>query len=153
MARIAKLLLAGVVPLLAGYLLNYAIVYLQFPAFGFLLVLLELVLLLLWGCMAYRITSPDRNPAVQSLLLCTLGLLMLILVVWQEMILGQYWFNLIGSASQLYFLPLLTLVSTVLTPLLRFVEMIRPCYYYFFIWVILFLVSLAGCLWKRKKYL
>ena len=58
MAKTCKLLLLGLIPLAAGYALNY-ILLLPLPLNSFLMAILEAVLLFLWGYLAYRVSSPE----------------------------------------------------------------------------------------------
>ena len=90
MAKTCKLLLLGLIPLAAGYALNY-ILLLPLPLNGFLMAILEAVLLFLWGYLAYRVSSPEKKPLWQAFLLCAVGLVMLGLGLYQVPGQGAYW--------------------------------------------------------------
>ncbi len=141
-----RLLGIGVLPLLAGLLFHFILCYL--PIGGFLLCFMNLVLLLLWGYGAYRAADAAKSPVIQALALSAFGLLMLALALWQELVLWQYWPNFIGFGTQLYFLPFLTLASTLVTP---FSDVVRVWPMYILIWVWIFLISFIGCRLKRRK--
>ena len=153
MAKTCKLLLLGLVPLAAGYALNYALLlFLFLPINGFLLAILEAVLLFLWGYLAYRVSSPERNPLWQALLLCAVGLVMLGLGLYQVLAREQYWLNFFGAAPQMYFLPFLALTATLLNPLFQlFMPILEIWPYYIVIWIVMFLVSCIGCVLRRKR--
>ena len=146
MSNTAKLLGAGVLPLAVGFAFNYLILYLPLP--GFLLLPIELALLVLWGYLAFRLSVREKNPIGQAFLMCAFGLLILALVLYQELVLGQYWGNLVGFGTQMYFLPLLTLAATIARP---FMEVIRVWPIYILIWIGMFFVSCAGCFLKRRR--
>ena len=151
MPKTCKLLLLGLVPLAAGYALNY-ILLLPLPLNGFLMAILEAVLLFLWGHLAYRVSSPERSPLWQAFLLCAVGLVMLGLGLYQVLVLKQYWHGFFGTVSQMYFLPFLTLASTLLTPLFQLVMPVLEIWpYYIAIWVVMFLVSCIGCVLRRRR--
>ena len=152
MSKTAKLLLAGILPLALGFAYNYLIMLVPLP--GFILILLNLAFIVLWGYLAYALSSSDKNPVVQSALLCAFGLLMLAMVLYQELSMGQYWPNLIGSGTQMYFLPFLSAASTVFSPLASIVAAgspIRIWPLYICVLLLMFIVSGIGCLMKRRK--
>ena len=108
----AKRSLLAVSPLAVGYGLNHAMLNLPIPIL--VIAILGLCLLFLWGYFSYRIASRDKNPFLQACWVCAFGFLMLLLVLYQELVLGRYWFNLFGTAPQLYFLPLFAVATTAL---------------------------------------
>lgn len=146
MSNTAKLLIVGILPLVVGFAFNYAVLYL--PVSGFLLLLVELALLVLWGWLAFKLSLPEKNPMVQAFFLCAFGLLMLALVLYQELGMGQYWRNLIGVGTQIYFLPLLTLAVSIVGP---FMEVIRAWPAYIAAWVGMFAAGCLGCLVRRRR--
>lgn len=145
MKHTGKLLTAGVLPLLVGYLLNFLLLRLPFPL---PLMLSGLVLLGLWGVLAYRLSDPGRRCFPQGLALCAFGLGMLALVLWQELALGEYWLNPVGFASQMYFLPALSAASAVMAP---FLKVVTPWPLYIGEWALLLAVSCGGCALKRRR--
>lgn len=150
MSNTAKLLGVGILPLAVGFAFNYLILYLPLP--GFLLLPIELALLVLLGCLAFKLSTPEKNPFAQSLMLCAFGLLMLALVLYQELVLGQYWGNLVGFGTQMYFLPLLTLAAQITVPVMRsFMEVIRVWPAYIVVWILMFAASCVGCFLKRRR--
>ena len=145
MPRALKLCCAGAAPLLLGLLFNYVLLYLPVP--GVLLIVLECGLLAAWGCAAFRLSDPKKNPLVQAFLLSGFGLAMLALVLYQELVLGQYWGNFLGLGTQVFFLPFLTAAASVVSP---FMEIVRIWPMYIVTWICLFLIGCAGCLIKRR---
>lgn len=143
MKQTIKLLAAGLLPLAAGWALNFAILHLSFVP----LLLTNLILLILWGILSYALSSPERNPALQALLLCGVGVLMLALVLYQELVMGEYWTNLIGLTGQMYFLPTLTLSFTIFQ-LFPMVIRLWPCY--IVCWIFMYLASLIGS-WRKTR--
>ena len=151
MAKTCKLLLLGLIPLAAGYALNY-ILLLPLPLNSFLMAILEAVLLFLWGYLAYRVSSPEQKPLWQAFLLCAVGLVMLGLGLYQVPGQGAYWPNFLGIACQMYFLPFLTLTATLLAPLFQLVMPVLEIWpHYIAIWIAMFLVSCIGCVLRRRR--
>ncbi|MBP3485544.1 MAG: hypothetical protein J6J81_01790 [Oscillospiraceae bacterium] len=136
---------AGVLPLLVGYGLNFLLLRLPFPV---PLGLLGLALLGLWGVLAYRLADPGRRCLPQALALCAFGLLMLALVLFQELALGEYWQSALGFASQMYFLPALSVSAAVMTP---FLSVVTTWPLYIGEWCLLLAVSCGGCALKRRR--
>ena len=149
MSKTVQLLAAGIVPMAAGLIFNVLILSLPLP--GFLLLLLSLAALILWGCLAFRLAERERNPIGQSALMCVIGLVALALLLYQELILGQYWGGLAGSGTQTYFLAVLPLASRLTTPLLGAALSVIPIWpIYITAWLLLFLTGCIGCLLKRR---
>lgn len=144
MAKTVRLICVGILPLLAGFLLNWILSV--FPIHGFVAGMVSVLLLIGWGYLACKLSDPDRSLLVQSVLMCAFGLVMLLLVLYQEIVLKAYWGNTFGSATQMFFLPWLTLASSVISP---FVSRVWPMYV--LIWFGLFAASCAGCSLKRQK--
>lgn len=140
-----KIFCAGMSPLLAGILFNYLLMYL--PVWS-LLMLLEIVLIAAWVYLAFKVSKSGKNPFIQASLLSAFGLLMLALALFQELVMGRYWLNLIGIGPQLFFLPFVTLASLITVP---FMDVIRPWPAYIVIWAGLFLTGWMGCWIKRRK--
>lgn len=88
---------------------------------------------------------------IQSLLFCTFGLLMLLLVLYQELVMGAYWENPIGFCTQAYFLPWILLASTIMSLFSPLMELIRVWPLYIVIWVSLFIASCAECAIKKRR--
>ena len=145
-----KLFLAGIMPLIVGYIMNYVIIYLPFS--GVIINVIEIGFFVLWGYLAYRLSDKEKNPGAQAFVMCTVGLVMLLLVLYQELIMGQYWFGYLGSATQFYFFPFLTLASTILNGIFSLLmSTIRIWPFYIMIWSGLFLTSYVGCRMKQKR--
>ena len=145
-SRFVGLVGLGVLPLVLGFLLNWAMMIL--PISRIFYILLSILLLVGWGYLSFKVSSPSSNPFIQALLMCSFGLLMLMLVLYQELVIGRYWGNLIGSGTQFFFLPWLSLASTIISPLMHTVRM-WPMYVT--VWIGLFISSCIGCFKKRNK--
>ena len=145
MKHTGTLLAAGALPLLAGYGLNFLLLRLPLPA---PLWLMGATLLVLWGVLAYRLADSGRRSLPQGLALCAFGLWMLALVLWQELALGAYWQGPLGFASQMYFLPALSVSAAVMTP---FLKVVTPWPLYIGEWVLLLAAGCGGCALKRRR--
>ncbi len=118
--RSYSLYLWGTLPFLLGYILNLMILYVPY-LFGFLLIFLNILFLIFWGYLAYRIALPDRSPWLQALQFNTAGVICLILLMTQRYMLGQYLPNMIGFLPQIYFLPSLSAAVTLFHPVLSLI--------------------------------
>ena len=147
-SRVAGLVGLGVLPLVLGFFYNWMLTTL--PVRGILYLLLPVLLLVGWGYLSYRVASSSSNPFLQALLTCSFGLVILVLVLYQELAMGQYWGNLVGIATQFFFLPWISLASSVMSLISPFVHSIRVWPLYVIIWIGLLAVSCFGCVKKRK---
>ena len=145
MKHTRTLLAAGLLPLPVGYGLNFLLLHLPLPV---PLWLMGAVLLGLWGLLAYRLAEPGRRSFPQAVALCAFGFWMLALVLWQELALGAYWQGPLGFASQIYFLPALSIAAAVMAP---FLKVVTPWPLYIGEWVLLLAVSCGGCALKRRR--
>mgnify|MGYP001855463879 CR=1 FL=1 len=71
------------------------------------LLLIALLLLLVWGLIAFLARPRMKSTAAVILPLNLIALLVLLLLGVQELILHAYWFNPVGWLTQFYYLPLL----------------------------------------------
>lgn len=149
MRKSGRLLLLGAAPLAAGYI--YDALMTALPLYGLPGCAVGLGLLLLWGYGAYRLAGPGKGPAGQALLICAPGLVMLALALFQELALGRYWGNFMGTAPQTFFLPLLALASTAFSRLFALFTPTLPAWpFYIAAWLFLFAAAWAGCRKKRR---
>lgn len=104
------LLFIGLIPLPLGYIMNYLMmkVYydrvLPYGAIG-------IIFLIAWfglGLTTCHFTDSDKEAVVIVHMLAFVDLL---LVIFQEVILKHYWFNQIGIATQLFYLPLVNIAG------------------------------------------
>lgn len=146
MMKTIKLIGVGIIPLILGFLLNWLI--LTFPIIGSVYIFLGLLFLALWEYCSFKLADAQKNSILQAFIICAFGLLMLILVLYQELIAGAYWSNVIGLGTQMFFLPWLSLAAVVVRP---FMNVIRTWPMYLVIWAGLFVISWAGCFLKKHK--
>ena len=144
-----KLALVGIAPLAAGYLLNF-IWTLADTISGIAILLMGVVFLALWGYAAYKLSSKEEKILPQVLSMCAIPALMLLLVLYQEIVREAYWGNIIGSLTQLYFLPWLTLASLFYLPIELLVDVVRVWPGYIIVFILLSAVSFWG-IYKKKK--
>lgn len=73
--------------------------------------LIALGTLLVWGLLAYLTADGKSKVRSQVLMFNAANFLALALVLVQELLVGHYWINAVGMASQLFFLPLIHLAA------------------------------------------
>lgn len=104
------LFLIGFIPLILGFLMNSWLMENQDSVLPFKLI--GLLFLAFWvtvGFMSYKFEITLLKSSVVAHLP---ALLMLLFIMYQEIILGQYWSNLFGTATQFYYLPLINVSSS-----------------------------------------
>lgn len=105
------LLPIGLIPLLAGFGMNYLIM--EMNLFGALLTLISLAFTLSWFFVGFTVAGNKMDtPSVIGFSLA-FGILNYIFIVFQLLILDRWTGNIWGLASQLYTLPTISLVRLV----------------------------------------
>ena len=102
------------------------------------------------GTIEFLLTQPVDYTAVvlgKFMAAAAFGLLMLALTLYQELVMGSYWGNILGYGTQMFFLPWLSLAAFMAAP---FTNIIRIWPLYIIIWAGLFLTGCVGCI--RKQY-
>lgn len=104
------LILVGIAPFFMGYGMNYLMMG---PFYNTVLPykLIGIAFLIAWffvGRYSYIFVS-DKKLA--TLLGNSVALIVLVLILYQEVVLRQYWLNQIGMATQLYYLALINVAS------------------------------------------
>lgn len=103
------LILIGFIPLALGFLMNYWIMKYQDSLLPFKLI--GIVFLILWGFIGYLTCEFEETAAKSSKIIHSVAFIMLLIFVFQNSILGRFWFNIIGAIPQFYYLPLLNISS------------------------------------------
>ena len=105
------LFLLGSIPFVFGFLMNSWLVQNQDSVLPFRLI--GFIFLAFWvtvGFISYKFEKTLLKSAVIAHLP---ALLILLLIMYQEIILGQYWSNSFGVATQYYYLPLISISSPI----------------------------------------
>lgn len=104
--------LFGFFPLLIGFIMNYAL-----KVSNYMLVLpytlIGIVVLGIWCTAAYIFNKKIRNPYKVMLLLNLIAFLDFLLICVQLFVYDQFWFNIVGIWSQVFYLPLTRLSSLI----------------------------------------
>ena len=98
MPKTVKLLCAGILPLIVGWIFHFLLLYSPLPIWFYRLA--GLALLAGWAYLAYRLSDSGKNPVLQAFFLSAFGLLMLVLALYQEIGMGQYWLGFRDRALQ-----------------------------------------------------
>ncbi|MBQ5931579.1 MAG: hypothetical protein IIX00_04900, partial [Tidjanibacter sp.] len=100
------LIALGLIPFALGGLLQWILTLNNFLLAPTTLLIISLVTLLIWGVLAYLIKPYIKSTKNVMLGLHAVPLIMLLLNGIQGPILHQYWPNLFGLLTQIYYLPL-----------------------------------------------
>ncbi|MBW7572842.1 hypothetical protein [Caproiciproducens faecalis] len=118
MKRVLLALLAAS-PFAIGYCFHYALI--QFNWAGTVVLLLSFLFLIYWffaGGLAAKITKIKREALLIG---NSFSALSLVLIVFQEVVLRRYFFNAVGFAPQMFYLPLVPLGTNIASVLLFFI--------------------------------
>lgn len=107
--RKVMLLLLGFIPFILGFMMNA--IMMQNPNFILPYMAIGILSLVIWGFIGFK-TCKFGKTSLESAIIANLpALLVLLLNLFQEIILGQYWTNIVGTSTQFFYLPLINLSS------------------------------------------
>jgi hypothetical protein len=106
------LVLIGLLPLLFGIAQNHAMMTV-FYSVRAPYITISLVYLALWGLVGFLAYPLVRSVKLVSVLAHIPALGVLLLLLFQEIVLGHYWMNNIGLGTQLFYLPLISLAGRI----------------------------------------
>lgn len=120
------LLVIGFLPLALGYLLNYLLYAFPNTNFSVVALIFSFALLITWFLFGKLSVKWIRSKHSAIIYLNLAAILTLLLILYQEIILRQYWPNLLGLSAQYFYLPLLT-PAFLLTPMFHSVYSAYIC--------------------------
>ena len=105
------MLLYSASPLIIGYLLNYAIY--KFDWYGTILSIISILFCVYWYYVGYK--SYDYSKTIKESLLLgnCFAIVSIVLILFQLLVLKRFSFSIIGSAPQMFFLPMIRVSSWV----------------------------------------
>ena len=139
------LIALGLIPFALGGLLQWILTLNNFLLAPATLLIISLVTLLIWGVLAYLIKPYIKSTKNVMLGLHAVPLIILLLNGIQGPILHQYWPNLFGLLTQIYYLPLVR-IGSLLTAWFG-TNMFIICLVSFLLMV---LTAFAGCKLNKK---
>ncbi len=135
------LILFGFIPLMLGFLINWLIMNFQTTIIPFNII--GYIFLIFWFFLGFISYKFQKNIAFSLSLIHLPIFLALILNLYQEIILGEYFSNTLGICTQFFFLPTLNISVSFLTNYLwqsYIVGFIFMCFSYY-----------AGYLFKKRQ--
>lgn len=109
------LLLLGLIPFPVGYLVNYLMMENVFIN-GLHYTLVNLFCLAIWFLLGMFLHSLASTKIKAAAIANCPAFIVLLLILFQEVVLGQYWMNIVGIASQFFYMPFLYLTFRI-TPM------------------------------------
>ncbi|MEK4628490.1 MAG: hypothetical protein ABS944_16845 [Solibacillus sp.] len=103
------LFLIGIIPFVLGFLMNSWLI--QNSNSILPLKLIGIILLIFWVLVGFITCKFDKTPYQSAVIIHSPALLVLLLIMYQDIILGQFWSNFFGLATQFYYLPLINISS------------------------------------------
>ena len=121
------LILISALPIPLGYIMEFLIM--KFAWAGLMSLIISTGFFLLWIYIGQQSVSKKR-PFITSLLYAhSIAIVCLALILIQHSTLQNVPQNLLGLIPQMYYLPMLYLTSSIVTPLLFFIEVLRFEYF------------------------
>ncbi|MHA6253090.1 hypothetical protein [Oceanobacillus sp. CAU 1775] len=107
------LLLLGFIPLIIGFLMNSWII--DNPDSVLPSNLIGIIFLVLWIVVGFISFTFEKSQLKSFLIVHLPAIAMFVLLMYQEMIVGGYWSNLLGVATQFYFMPMIGLAHSLIS--------------------------------------
>lgn len=101
----------GLIPFIIGFLMNQWIV--KNPESVLPHKLISILFLAFWVLVGFTSSKFTKNLLKSSIIVNLPAFLMLLLNMYQQIIVGQYWTGAMGEFSQIYFLPLINITGSV----------------------------------------
>ncbi len=137
-----KLFLFSISPFVIGYLLNYLITKLNW--YGIKIFIFSIIFVLYWYFIGYKSYYYVKNIKQSILIGNSFAIVSIILVLIQEIILKRYMLNIIGFLSQMYYLPVIGLISVILRKILFFVSIQYMWYTYILSFALMIFIYYRG---------
>lgn len=106
-----KLLLLAITPFLIGSLLSRAIV--KFDWYGTIVSIISIVFCLYWFFVGYKSYDYVETKIESIFLGNSFAIVSIVLVLYQSLIRKAFYFNIVGTASQHFFMPMVRVGSWV----------------------------------------
>lgn len=103
------LFLIGIIPFMLGFLMNSWLI--QNPNSILPFKLIGIIFLVFWILVGFITCKFEKTSYLSAVTIHLPAVLVLLLIMYQDMILGQFWPNMIGLATQFYYLPLTNISS------------------------------------------
>ena len=103
------LVLIGLIPFVLGFAMNSWLINNPNSILPFRL--LGVLFLVLWVSVGFITCKYAKTPYHSAVILHLPALFVLLLIMYQDMVLEEYWSNLFGLATQFYYLPLINISS------------------------------------------
>ncbi|MBP1926524.1 membrane-associated HD superfamily phosphohydrolase [Sedimentibacter acidaminivorans] len=142
-----KLFLFSISPFVIGYLLNYLITKLNW--YGIRIFIFSIVFVLYWFFIGYKSYDYVENMKQSILIGNSFAIVSIILVLIQEIILKRYLINIIGFLSQMYYLPIMGLISVILRKILFFASIQYMWYTYILSFALMIFIYYKGYIKKK----
>lgn len=137
--------ISGLTPFLIGYLLNLILLKLSSNVATISLIIGS-VFFLYWGLLGFAFSNFTSSKGY-TLVICHLpALFVLLLILIQELINKQYWNNILGVATQYFYLPTI-IVSSKITGLFSMSKMWET---YIISFALMIVVFYLGCYIRDK---
>lgn len=144
-----KLLFLAASPFVIGYLLNYIMI--RFNLYGTSVVMIRILFFVYWffvGSISTKYTESIRESILMG---NSFAIVSIILIIFQEVVMGRYMLNIIGTAPQMFYLGTLSLTSKLENILLFFMPIHYMWMTYSLAFVLMILVYYKGYTMRRKS--
>lgn len=143
------LFLIGLIPLLLGFLMDSRLMQVQS---NFPFKLIGIIFLGLWMFLGFKNYDFEGSPFKTSLIVHLPALIVLLAIVYQEFIVGEFSKDILGMATQLFYLPLASLSSSIITNFFSFTPWTMQVFLSSAIsFLLMFICFYLGCYFKKHR--
>ena len=140
------LVLIGLIPFVLGFVMNSWLMDNPDSILPFKLI--GILFLGFWVLVGFLTYKYDKKPYPSSLIIHLPALFVLFLIMYQDMVLEQFWPNFIGWVTQFYYLPLINISSSISSFMITggYVQMYALCIVGF---LLMYGSYYVGCYFKK----
>ncbi|MFF2754471.1 hypothetical protein ACFVR1_12090 [Psychrobacillus sp. NPDC058041] len=100
----------GLIPFVLGFLMNSWLMQNQNSILPFKLI--GIIFLVFWALVGFITCKFEKTPFKSAAIINLPAFLTLLFIMYQGIILGQFWSNIFGLATQFYYLPLINISAS-----------------------------------------
>lgn len=144
-----RLLFFSPSPFVIGYLLNYAMV--KYDWYGTIISIIGILFCTYWFFLGYKSYDYVKTTRESILLGNCFAIISIILIIFQVVFMGQFMLNVVGSAPQMFYLPIIRVSSWLEENLLFFISIHDMVFTFIVSFVLMIGIYYTGYSMRLKK--
>lgn len=144
-----KLLFFSLSPFVIGYLLNYAMM--KYDWYGTIISIIGILFCTYWFFVGYKSYDYVKTTRESILLGNCFAIISIISIIFQVVFMGRFMLNVVGTAPQMFYLPIIRVSSWVEIILLFFITNLDMIFTFILSFVLMIGIYYTGYSMRLKK--